>query len=167
MPEISGNSCTAPFNAACSASPRTEGTPRTARISRLWARPRRRRRPICRRYGDPVSARPPWQRRSSLGPTATRPTTAPGAWATEASADANPWHPSAIVPETGPSPSHPSPTPPGHPQKLPLSLYQFTPCFCTFHLGFSLVWEAGMLGKLFKRLWPAIRPSRRPRLFHG
>ena len=63
---------------------------------------------------------------------------APGEWAPESSADASPWHPSAIVRETGQFPSRPSPTPHSHSQKLTLSLRQFTPCSCTFHLGFGL-----------------------------
>ena len=109
MPASAGNSCTAALNSSCCASPRAGGT---ARKSRLQTRLHRRRRPTGQWYGGPFPEPPPWP--SILGLRATEHTTspAPGAWAPESSAGANPLHPSATVGETRLSPSRPSPTPP-------------------------------------------------------
>ena len=140
MPDLAGDSCTAAFKSACCASPRAGGNPRSARISRLWALPCRWRRPIGQWCGGPFPVPRPPPNPAILGPAAAGRTTvpAPGTSATESSAGANPWHSSATVRGIAPSPAHPSPTPLAHPQKLTLSLLQFTLCFCAFHLGFGL-----------------------------
>ena len=113
IPAAPGNSCTAPVSAACSASPRAGGNLRSARISGPPDRPPRRQRPTGLWCGGPVPVPPPWTMPSSLAPAARRRASvhAPWAWAPESSAGANPWHPSAIVQDAEPSPSHPSPTP--------------------------------------------------------
>ena len=63
--------------------------------------------------GVSVPAPPPSLLPSSPVPAARWRTTAPDPWALapESSGGASPWYPSAIVPEVGPSLSHPSPTP--------------------------------------------------------
>ena len=140
MPDISGNSCTAPFNSACCASPRAGGNLRTARKSRPQARPRRRRQPTVRWCGDPVPEHPPWLKPSSPGPIARWRANAPfpEVSAPESAAGANPWHPYAIVAGTCLSPSHPSPTLLRPLDKLAYFHHKFTLSPCTFHLGFGL-----------------------------
>ena len=142
MPDISGNSCTAPVNSACCVSPSAGGNPRSARISRRQALPRRRRRPICRwcEHPGPVPGR--WPRRSGPGTGATVRATvlSPGASALGTSCCAHQPSPTATAPSPGLSPSYPSPSPLSLLPVLTLCLPDSNRRKCGFHLGFGLAY---------------------------
>ena len=149
MPDISGNSCTAPVNSACCVSPSAGGNPRSARISRLQALPRRRRRPICRwcEHPGPVPGR--WPRRSGPGTGATVRATvlSPGVSALGTSCCAHQPSPTVTPPSPALSPSYPSPSPLSLLAVLMLCLPDSGRRKCGFHLGFGLVLQLRVMRK--------------------
>ncbi len=103
--------------------------PVSARISR--------RRPIVQWCEGPVPRLAPHPKPPILGLTDRCRAIIPALWvsAPEKAASAAPWHPSATVPEIGPSASHPSPAPPRPHSRLIHFLCKFTALPCAFHLG--------------------------------
>ena len=140
MPDISGNSCTAPVNSACCVSPSAGGNPRSARISRLQALPRRRRRPICRwcEHPGPVPGRCPRRSGPGTGATVRATVLSPGASALGTSCCAHQPSPTATPPSPALSPSYPSPSPLSLLPVLTLCLPDSSRPKCGFHLGFGL-----------------------------
>ena len=130
-----------PVNSACCVSPRAGGNPRSARISRLQALPRRRRRPICQwcEHPGPVPGR--WPRRSGPGTGAIVRATvlSPGASAPGTSCCAHQPSPTATPPSPALSPSYPSPSSLSLLPVLTLCLPDSSRRKCGFHLGFGLV----------------------------
>ena len=102
---------------------------------KLPDRPRRRRRPTVRWYGDPVPMRTPLSRPSSLGRASAWRTTvpAPGAPAQIPGFHLPLFEKPLYLPHTHHRPLSPQ-------AKLIRFLHNFTPCLCTSHLGFGLGW---------------------------
>ena len=117
------------------------GNPRSARISRLQALPRRRRRPICRWcehpgqcLGGARGGQAPAQE-----PQCVPPFSLPGASVPGTSCCAHQPSPTATPPSPALSPSYPSPSPLSLVPVLTLCLPDSSRRKCGFHLGFGLV----------------------------
>ena len=140
MPDFAGDSCTRCPQLRLLRFPERGGVPVCSKI-KAQPRPRRRRRAHRPMVWGPVPGSWLSPNPSSLGPAAAGHTTvpAPGASATESSAGANPWHPSAIVRETASislTPiTNPSLTLSDEITQLP---YNFTHASAHFTLGFGL-----------------------------
>ena len=131
MPDDDGCCCTAPFNSACCVWSRAEGVPTVCLNIRAAGPPSPKAEAHLPMVCGSRSKAPPRLLPSILGPRAGWRTTSPALWALvpESSAAAGPSLPSAIVPETGLSPSRPSSPPetlhtglPGSAPIYPMSL---------------------------------------------
>ena len=133
------------------------GNPRSARTSGPLVHPRRRPRPIGQWYAGPVPAPPLRPLLPSHEQAARRRARvpAPAVSVAESSAASAAWRPSALVPETGLTPSHPSAPPRNFRDQLAQFLCTFTPTVCAFHLGFGLAGKSG-------GCWPPCPPVQAP-----
>ena len=114
------------------------GNPQSARKSKLPDRPRRRRQSTVRWYRDPVPMAPPSPSRPPLGQQQHGLPPLPGRRRHN--------HPPSQIPgfhlplfEKPLYLPHTHHRPPSTQGKLIQFLHNFTPCLCTFHLGFGLV----------------------------